>query len=146
MTRHEGITASPLTLKSTFGCAIAPSDSSAAQTIPLLCANARQTVCENKWDRANRRDLCLFVEADFEECAPVPRRDTRRAIEHEIAERIGDRAAMIKIERLNTMRMGANHKIDPVVDEPAGEFALFISDIRAVLNSPVDQTNDDVGS
>src|SRR5438067_10931590 len=84
----------------------------AAQIVPLLYGNARQTVFENERDQANRRDLCLFVEAEFEQRASVPRCNTRRAVEHEIAERIGDRAAMIKIERLNTMRMRPNHKID----------------------------------
>ena len=51
---------------------------------------------------------------------------------------------MIKIERLNTMRMRSNHKIDSMIDQPAGEFALFISDVLTVLNSPMNQANHEI--
>ena len=84
MTRHDRLP--PITLKSTAAHAAERSGSSAAQIIPLLYGNARQTVFENERDQANRRDLCLFVEAEFEERASVPRCNTRRAIEDEIAE------------------------------------------------------------
>src|SRR5439155_14328432 len=68
-------------------------------------------------------------------------RDQRGAIEDEITQRIRDWAAVIKVERLDTMRMRANHKINSVVHQPSGEFALFVSDIRSVFNSPVDHAN-----
>ena len=45
---------------------------------------------------------------------------------------------MIKVEGLNTMRMRANHKINPAINQPTREFTLFVSNIRGVLNSPVD--------
>ena len=48
---------------------------------------------------------------------------------------------MIKVEWLDTIRMRANHKINSVVHQPSSEFALFVSDIRGVFNSPVDHAN-----
>ena len=51
---------------------------------------------------------------------------------------------MIKIERLNAVRMRTNHNVDTVIHQPAGEFALFVSDILAVFNSPMDEANHQV--
>ena len=48
---------------------------------------------------------------------------------------------MIKVERLNAVRMRANHEIDGVIDQPAGELTLFISDLLAVFNAPMNQIN-----
>ena len=51
---------------------------------------------------------------------------------------------MIKIERLNAMRMRTDDEIDSVIDQPAGEFALPIRDHLAVFGSPVNQASDEV--
>ena len=51
---------------------------------------------------------------------------------------------MIEIERLNTMRMRANHDIDSAINQPAGEFTLFVSDLFAVFTSPMNQANDKI--
>ena len=51
---------------------------------------------------------------------------------------------MIKIERLNTMRMRSNYKIDSMIDQPPGKFALFINDVLAVLNSPMNQADHEI--
>jgi hypothetical protein len=42
------------------------------------------------------------------------------------------------------MRMRADYKVDSMVDEPASELALFISDLPAVFNSPMNQANDKI--
>lgn len=42
------------------------------------------------------------------------------------------------------MRMRANHKIDSAINEPAREFALFLSNLFAVFNTPMDQANDKI--
>ena len=49
---------------------------------------------------------------------------------------------MIKIQRLNTMRMRANDEIDSMVDQPTSEFALCIRNVFAVFDSPVNKAND----
>ena len=51
---------------------------------------------------------------------------------------------MIKIERLYTMWVRANDEINSVINQPTGEFALFVSDLLAVFDSPVDQANDKI--
>ena len=51
---------------------------------------------------------------------------------------------MIKIERLYTMRVRANDEINAAIDQPTGEFALFVSDSFAVFDSPVDEANDKI--
>src|SRR6266508_2844629 len=51
---------------------------------------------------------------------------------------------MIEIKRLNTMRMRSDDEIDSMVDQPTSEFALFISDVLAVFNSPVNQTDHEI--
>jgi len=83
-------------------------------------------------------------EAD-EACAfsskPIPQLGRGCAVEHEIAQRIRNWAAMIKVERLNAVRMRANHEIDSVIDQPARKFTLFISDVLAVFNAPMNQAN-----
>ena len=42
------------------------------------------------------------------------------------------------------MRMRANDEISAAINQPTGEFALFISDSFAVFDSPVDEANDKI--
>ena len=41
------------------------------------------------------------------------------------------------------MRVRANDEINAAIDQPTGEFALFISDFLAVFDSPVNEANDE---
>jgi hypothetical protein len=40
------------------------------------------------------------------------------------------------------MWMRANNEINAAINQPTGEFALFVSDSFAVFNSPVNKAND----
>ena len=40
--------------------------------------------------------------------------------------------------------MRANHEINSMVDQPASEFALFVGDVLAVFNSPMNQANHEI--
>ena len=51
---------------------------------------------------------------------------------------------MIKIERLHTMWVRANDEINAAINQPTGEFALFVSDFLAVFDSPVNEANDKI--
>ena len=51
---------------------------------------------------------------------------------------------MIEIERLYTMWVRANDEIYATINQPSGEFTLFVSDSFAVFGSPVDEANDKI--
>ena len=53
-------------------------------------------------------------------------------------------AATQLVERLHTMWVRANDEINAAINQPTGEFALFVSDFLAVFDSPVDEANDKI--
>src|SRR5205814_10615900 len=80
-------------------------ESTAAEGFSLLeTVRARETVFENDWNVGGRRNLHAFVQTDLKNCPAIRRLDRGCAVAHGIAQRIRDWAAMIRIERLNTMQ------------------------------------------
>jgi hypothetical protein len=48
---------------------------------------------------------------------------------------------VIKVDRLHAMRVRSNDEVNAAIDQPTREVSLFVSDLIAVFNPPVNKAN-----
>src|ERR1051325_6425180 len=98
----------------------------APERVFVVGGNLWQTFLQNDRDAAHERDVSAFSQSNFKQSAAIPRGDCRRAVEDQVAQRVSDRATVIKIEWLKAMWVGPDDGIDSLANQPTPEFALAL--------------------
>jgi len=92
------------------------------------------------WDQAKG---CPRPQAQFQKLAAIPIWQSRGAIENQVAQRINNRPAVIEIQRLDAMGMGADDSVHVAIDQPSRQLALALSHFLRVFIAPMDETQNE---
>ena len=92
-------------------------------------------------------DLDEFLAAERQlEGDPLHRRLGPGLVEHEVAQRVPDRLALVDLHRAGPVGVVADDHVRPAVDDHPGQLLLVGEGRRVVLGAPVRVDDDEVGA